>query len=133
MTKTKKISASQLALENIEVLKTLTASEIEKKFTSVFSNGQSRNNFIRTLRKNGIDYDHMSYIENSTDFTVIDKYSNGASYAKRIHNRMLNESDINNIFYPFCTEVHLSEKEIHVIPCVYDKFGYKKTPNVKII
>lgn len=110
----------------------MTASEIKENFSDIFNSGISRNNFVRELYKNGVDFQEMDYLENSIEFTVIDKYSNGENTKKRLHNREINESDINNKFYPFCTEIFLDKKEIHVIPCEYNSNGYRITPLVKI-
>lgn len=125
--KNMKQSASKVALQNIEICKSMSAAEISLKFADIFSNTLSRSNFIKVLYKNGIDFDKMNYLENSTEFTIIDRYSKGAPTTQRIHNLQINERDINNKFYPFCTEVYVSKKEIHVIPCD------RVTPLVKII
>lgn len=128
-----KQSASKVALQNVEICKSMTAAEISAKFTDIFTNALSRSNFIKVLYKNGIDFDKMNYLENSIEFTVVDKYSNGANTTKRLHNIEINERYINNAFYPFCTEVYLSKNEIHIVLCKYDNYGYRITPLVKIV
>lgn len=128
-----KQSAATIAANNIEICKSMTAAEISAKFADVFANTLSRSNFVKVLYKNGIDFNKMEYMENSIEFTIVDKYSNSASTTKRLHNRELNERDINNKFYPFCTEVYLSKKEIHIVPCQYHLGMHQTTPNVKII
>ena len=127
-----KQSASKVASQNIEICKSMSAAEISAKFTDIFANTLSRSNFIKVLYKNGIDFNKMNYMENSVEFTVIDKYSNGRATTKRLHNIEINERDINSKFYPFCTEVYLSKKEIHVVRCEYDGNGYRITPLCKI-
>jgi hypothetical protein len=133
-----KQSAPKVAAQNIEICKSMTAAEISAKFADIFSNTLSRSNFIKVLAKNGIDFNRMEYMENSTEFQVIDKYSQhlrqttNLTYNKRIHNNSVNERGINDLFYPFCTVVYLSAKEIHIVPCEYGKVG-QITPNVTIV
>lgn len=125
-------SAAQIAKENVEVCKKLNAKQIKEKFESIFSNTLSRKNFIKVLYKNGIDFSKMDYMENSIEFTVKDKYSNGKDSKRRLHLRQINERDINDIYYPFCTKVFLKKKEIHIIPCEYGRFS-QLTKNCEII
>lgn len=126
-----KKSAKQIVNQNIDSLKTMTAKEIESNFSDIFANGISRNNFKKALYKIGVNFDEMNFIENSTEFTVIDKYSNGQSTKKVIHNSELNNENWNNKFYPFCSKVFLTEKIIHILPCEYNHNGYAITPVVE--
>lgn len=137
-----KKSAKQVAVENLELCKTLTANEIRDMFPSIFSSTISERNFVDVLQKNGIKYRDMSFIENSIEFDVIDKYDNEENEIPhkkvRVPNNFL-ASDatlkgfFGSYFYPLCTIVNLKENKIYSVRCKYSAMGYSQTPDLQII